>query len=105
MEYKAIAVRRKYEGDIEGFCVFQRLLHPRTYGLGVVLGLNQRQRDIRLVVKHIVSAFALTSADHLAAHNDAAFRKADFFPNLRHFIPTGLFDRGRDKLRANVAFT
>jgi hypothetical protein len=39
-----------------------------------------------------------------AAHDDAAFGKADFFPNLGLQIPAGRNNGGGNKFGANVAF-
>ncbi len=43
----------------------------------VVLGLDQRQRDVGLVVEDVVGPLGLAAADQLAAHDDAALGEAD----------------------------
>jgi len=53
---EAIAVAGKHKGHIQRFGVTQGLLHPRTQGMLVVLGLDNGNRQVWLVVKNVVSS-------------------------------------------------
>ena len=50
--------------------------------MGIVLGFDEGQRDIGLIIEDIVGALGLAAADQLAAHNDAPLGEADFLANL-----------------------
>ena len=82
MEHEAVAVRREDERDVEGLGVVERLLHAVADAVGVVLGLDQRERDVRLVVEDVVRPLGLAACDQLAAHDDAALGEADLLANL-----------------------
>lgn len=105
MEYKAVAVGREHERDVERGRVFQALLHAVTDAVGVVLGLDQGQRDVRLEVQDVVGALGLAAADQLAAYDDPALGEADFLTDLQHLIPARLAQGRGDELGADVAFT
>ena len=103
VEYEAVAVRREHEGDVQGLGILQPLLHAVAPGVGVVLGLDQRDGDVGLIVEDVVGALALAPADQLAAHDDATLGEADLLTDLRHLVPPGLVQGGRDELGADVA--
>jgi hypothetical protein len=104
VKHKAVAVGREYEGNVEGRCIFQPLLHAVPDAVRIVLGLDQRQRNVGLEIENVVDAFGLAARHQLAAHDDAALGEADLFADLRHFIPSRPLDRRRDELGADVAF-
>jgi Periplasmic binding protein len=58
MENETIAVRGENERDIQGLGIFESLLHPIADTVCVVLRLNQRQRNIGLVVEDVVSTIS-----------------------------------------------
>ena len=101
---KASPFDEKTKGNIEGAGVFERLLHAVADGVVVVLGLDQGDGDVRLVVEDVVGALGLAARDQLAANNDPAFGKADLLANLRLNVPARLHDGRGDELRADVAF-
>lgn len=70
MQQECIAVRGEYERDVERDRVVERLLHAVADGVGVVLRLDQRQRDVRLDVEDIVGALGLAAGHELAADDD-----------------------------------
>ena len=84
--------------------VVERLLHAVADAVVVVLGLDQRERDVGLEIEDVVGALGLAARDQLAAHDDAALGEADLFADLRHLIPARLPQGGRDELGADVAF-
>ncbi len=104
MKHKAVAVGGEYKGNIQRGGVFQRLLHPVAHGMVVVLGLDQGDGNIGLVIEDVIGALGLAARDQLAADDDAALGETDFLANLEHGIPSGLYDGGRDELGADVAF-
>src|ERR1700730_6588610 len=104
MEYEAIAVRRKHEGNLEGRCVIEGLLHAIADAVVIVLGLDDRDRDVRLVVENEVGLLGFATADKLAANDDAAFGEIDLLADLQQIVPAGALKRGQDEFRADIAF-
>ena len=58
----------------------KRLLHPVADGVVVVLGLDDRDRNIRLVVEDVVSELGLAPRDHLASDVDLTLGEVDLPP-------------------------
>ena len=104
MEDKAVAVGRKHERDVERRGVVESLLHAVADAVVVVLGLDQRDRDVGLVVEDVVGTLGFASGDQLAANDDAALGEADLLADLHHFIPARLLNGRGDELGADVAF-
>ena len=71
----------------------------------VVLGLNQGDGDVGLVVENVVGELGLAAGHQFSTDNDPASREIDLFADLRQDIPSRLLDSGRDELSADVAFT
>jgi len=67
-----IAILGEDEGDIESGCILQALLHAVTDAVGVVLGFNEGERDVGLVIEDIVGTLCLSTADKLAADDNSA---------------------------------
>jgi hypothetical protein len=65
--------------------------------------LDDRDRDIGLVIEDVVNALTGSALRHPAANHDAAVRDVDLLAELRLHVPSGALDRGRDELRADVA--
>lgn len=70
----------------------------------VILGLDDGDRDIRFVVKDVVGPLALATGGEIALHIDTAIGEADFLADLLLHVPTGLLQRRRDELGADVTF-
>ena len=104
VEQKAVAVGGEHERNVECRGVVERLLHAVADGVVVVLGFDERDGDVRLVIEDVVGALGLAAGDQLAADDDAAFGEADLPANLRGFVPPGLYDGGGDVLGADVGF-
>src|SRR6185312_16435783 len=77
-----------------------------TDGVLVVLGLDDGQRDVGSVEEDVVGAQhrALVAAGAVPAHHHAAGAQRVFAVNLLDVVPSGLRERGRDELVANVGF-
>jgi hypothetical protein len=103
VEDEGIAIGGKNEGDIESRGIFQSLLHPRADAVVVVLGLDQGDGNVRLVIEDVIGPLGLAAGDELAAHDDPALGEADFLADLREQVPAGRLDGGGDELRADVA--
>jgi hypothetical protein len=56
MKNKAVAVGREGERDPKYLGILERLLHTGAYGVTVVLRLDDRKRDVRLVIEDVVGA-------------------------------------------------
>ena len=104
VEHEAVAVGGKGEGYLEGFGVFQRLLHAGADAAQVALGLDDRDRDIGLDAQHDIGAPGPAARDQLAAHGDAALADLELFAHLQLNIPAGTRQRRQDVFRADVAF-
>jgi hypothetical protein len=102
VEDKAITVRREDERELQRLRVAERLLNAVTDAAVVVLRLEHRQRDVRLVVEDVVGALRFSPRDELAANDDASLCKTDFLAKLSDLIPAGLPERGRDELGADI---
>ena len=94
----------KTKGMLSVVGVVERLLHAVADAVVVVLGLDERDRDVGLVVEDVVGALGLAARDQLAANDDAALGEADLLADLQHLIPARLLHGGRDELGADVAF-
>ena len=88
MEHEAVAVGGEDERDVERLGVLERLLHAVADGVVVVLGLDDGERDVRLVVEDVVGALGLAARDQLAADDDPALGEADLLADLRHARPS-----------------
>ncbi len=104
VEHEAVAVRGKHEGNIQRRGIVEALLDAVADAVIVVLGLDQRDRDVRLVVENEVGLLRLAARHQLAAHDDPALGEIDLLPNLQHFVPAGALDGRQDELRADIAF-
>ncbi len=65
MEHEAVAVRGEHEGNVERRRIVEALLHAVADAVGVVLGLDQRERDVRLVVENDVGLLGLAAVTSL----------------------------------------
>ena len=104
VEHEAVAVGRKHERNVQRFGIAQRLLHAVADGVVVVLGFDQGDRNVRLVLEDVVGPLARAPANQVAAHDDAAPGEAHLLADLRHLVPPGPAQGGRDELGADVAF-
>jgi hypothetical protein len=103
VEDKPVAVGRKHEGNIEGDRVVEGLLHGIADAVVIVLGLDQGDGDVGLVVEDVVGALGFPAGDQLAANDDPAFGETHLFADLRHLVPASQFHGGSDVLGTNVA--
>jgi hypothetical protein len=101
---KRIAVRGENKGNIERSRVLDGLLHAAADRIVIILGFDQSDGNVRLVIKNVIGALRLAAGYELATYNDPALGKTNLFTNLPLDIPTGVDDCGRNILRANVAF-
>ena len=104
MKDEAVTVGGEDERDVQGFGVVQCLLDTVPNAALVVLGLNQGNRGVRLVVKDIVGSLPLAAGDQLPPHDDTALREAHLLADLRQLVPTRPMKGGRDELGANITF-
>ena len=69
----------------------------------VVLGFNDRDRQIRSVVQDVVGPFRFPPLDGFAFNNDLSGSERNFLANLRLQVPPGPSDRRCDELCADVS--
>ena len=63
---------------------------PVADAVVVVLGLDQGDRNVGLVVEDVVGSLGLAPGDELAADDDPALGEADLLADLQHLIPARL---------------
>ena len=93
MKQEAIAVGGKHKGDVQGAGIAEGLLHSVADAVVVVLGLDDRDRDVGLVIEDVVGPLGLAARDELAANDDPAVGEGDLLADLQHRIPAGLLQR------------
>lgn len=71
MEDEPVAIGRENKGNIEGCGVIEGLLHAVADAVAIVLGLDDGDRDIGLVIKDVISTFGFAAGDQLSADDDA----------------------------------
>jgi hypothetical protein len=103
VEDETISVRREDERDVECGGVVEGLLHTGADGEGVVLGLDEGDRDVGLVVEDVVGSLGPAAGNELASDDDSPLGEADFLANLGQLIPACLSDGRGDELTADVA--
>jgi hypothetical protein len=79
------------------------LLHSIAYGVIIVFGLDEREREM-LIVEYVIGALGLAARDQSAAHDDTAFGEANSPTNLRGFVLPGLYDGGGNVFGADIGF-
>jgi len=84
--------------------ILEALLHAGADAVVVVLRLDERERNVRLVIEDVVSPLGPAPGDQLASDNDAALGESNLFADLRHLIPASLPDRRGNELGTDVAF-
>jgi hypothetical protein len=72
VEHEPGAVRGEDEGNVERGGVIERLLHAVADDVRIVLGLDQRQRNVRLVIEDVVGALGLAPLLKLRQYREAA---------------------------------
>lgn len=92
VEYETVAVRGKDEGYRQRLGIVQPLLQSITDRMSVVLPLDERDRDIGLVIEDDVGLLGVAAGDELPTNSDAALGDEDLFPDLQHHVPTRLLD-------------
>ena len=70
----------------------------------VVLGLDDGDRDVGLVIKDVIGALRFAAGDELSPDDDAPLGERDLLAYLHHPVPARALDGGTDELGADVAF-
>ncbi len=96
VKYEVVAVGGQNEGDVEHVGVLQSLLHAMPLGLGIVLGLDDRDRPVLLNEEQIIDPLGLAARGHLATDQDLPLGEAHLLAHLPIPIPARLVDRGID---------
>ena len=103
MKDKAIAVGGKHKRDVERGRVVESLLHAVADAVVVVLGLDDGDGDVGLVIEDVIGALGFATGDELSANDDAALGEGDLLADLHHPVPARAFHGGADELGADVA--
>jgi hypothetical protein len=102
VEQEAVAVGREDERHVERGSVGQGLLHAAADGMGVVLGLDDREGEIGLVEEQVVGPLLLAAGGQLAANDDAAGRERVLAADLGMPVPPRRGEGGRDVVLADL---
>ena len=103
MKEKAIAVRRKNEGQIAvHLAIIESLLHTVANGVVVVLGLNDSDRNIGFVIKYVIGELCRSALMMLALDDDTAAGDGHLFSDLSVEIPARSCYCRSDELGADV---
>src|SRR3990172_11532941 len=70
----------------------------------VVLCFNNSDRNIRLKVENKISTLSFAPGGFVAFYKNSTVSKKDLFPDLLLNIPSGLYQRRQDELRAYISF-
>ncbi|MNN23437.1 hypothetical protein D3C81_1368350 [compost metagenome] len=105
MEEKTVTVAGEHERQIQRLGITERLLHSSAEGMLVVLGFDNSQRQVGLVIQDVVCATRFAPAVQLATDDDAALGKADFLTDLLVQIPASCGDGRRDVFAADVTLS
>src|SRR6056297_2871176 len=103
MEQKPITVRREGKWDPQHLSIGKSLLHPIADRVLVVLGLNDRNWNVGLDVKHVVSALSFAASDHLTTDDYPAIGEGFLLGDLCLQVPTRFQDRRRDELATDIS--
>ena len=105
-KHKAVAVARKTERHVQQLGVVDGLCHARAHGLVVVFGLDHRDGDVGLEEQRVVGLEdgGCIAVGRFAPYADAPCSQPKLMKYLRHRVPPGLLDGGRDEAGADVAF-
>ena len=80
VEHKALAIGGKNKGDMQRLGIVQGLLHAVTHRVNVVLGFNQGNGEIGLVIQDVIGPLGLAPADQFATHDAAYLALAESLP-------------------------
>ena len=69
--------------------IVESLLHAITNRVPAVLGFNDRNEEVGLVVQDVIGLLTLAPTDQPAAHDNAALGETDLAANLRSLVPAG----------------
>ena len=69
----------------------------------VVLGFDQGDRHVRLIIEDVVGTLGFPARDQLAADDNPPLGEADFLADLKDLVPPGVFQGGGDELGADIA--
>jgi len=105
MKKEGVAIAAEDKGNVEGFGIAEGLLHSRAYGVVVVLGFDDREGDVGLVIENVIDALLRASSVDFSSHIDSTISETNLFANLGVEVPARCHEAGRDELRAYVAFT
>ena len=104
MKDKAVAVGREHKRDIERHGIVESLLHAVADAVVVVLGLDDGDGNIGLVIKDVIGALGFAAGNELSANDDAALGEIDLLADLHHPVPARAFHGGAYELGADIAF-
>ena len=104
MAYEPVTVGSKGKWNIQGLGIIECLLHAVADAVGVILGLDHCQWNVRLVMENVIGPLGAAARDQPAAHDDAPLGETHLFADLFHHVPVGLDQGRRDTFGADIAF-
>jgi hypothetical protein len=104
MLQEPVTIGREGKGYVKCLCVSQGLLHTSTYRVLIILGFNDGQRYICLVVQDVVGSLPGTSGGQFPPDYDPTVREGYFLPDLPLEVPSCINQGRRDVFGADVSF-
>lgn len=104
MEEESISIGAEDKRDIEHLGIGQGLLHASTYGVGIILGLNDGDGDAGFIEKDIICPFILGPGMQLSPDDDSPLGQWKLFTDLGVDIPSRALQGWGDVFGADVAF-
>ena len=105
MKDKAVAVGGEHKRDIERHRIVEGLLHAVAHAVVIILGLDDGDRDIGLVIKDVVGALGLATGNEVSSDYDASLGERNLLAYLHYPISACAFHRGAYELGADIALT
>jgi hypothetical protein len=105
VEDEPVTVRGEHERNLQRLGVIERLLNTVADAAAIVLGLDDRKGNVRLVIEDVIGPLGFATGHHPAADDHAPLREGDFLAKLGLLVPAGAPQGRRDELRADVPLT
>ena len=105
MQQEPVAIGTEHERDIHHLSIGKRLLHTCTDDVGIVLCLDNGNRNIGFKEQEVVCPPWIAPAHGIAPDKHTPVGDIHFFPDLVMMVPAGTHECGSDEFGTDVPFT